>query len=480
MRKVFLDDLPKHKNGGIDWKECVGEKINFVYDTLQDSFYIADCKPNNGKNNELLICYNNVKKWMLPNNIKRFQFIPLQEKNNISLPIKYNYPIGTIIKDDKRHIKIINNYIGYSNGKQKGRIKLYDFECLKCGYVKRSIREYEIKRGCGCPVCGKAPKIVVEGINDIPTTAPWMIPYFKGGYDEAKLYTFGSAKRINPVCQDCGKQINRLIQIHQIHNEKKVSCPCSGGISFPNKVIYFLFIQLHNQNPTIFFTRELYPEWCIFTFKNKIRRGFYDLYFEISERKFIVEMDGALGHGIKNTKQLSKKDSSEIDKIKDSLASKENIEVIRIDCVDGSFESIKENILHSKLSSLFDLSNIKWKQIEESSQKNLIKEICKEYNNGTSRSELISKYMIDRHTLLKYLKQGSKFNWCNYNESIKKQVYKIDLNGNIIEKYDSISEASKINGLKAACICNCCKHKQKTAGGYIWKYADEVDNIKSA
>ena len=88
--------------------------------------------------------------------------------------------------------------------------------------------------------------------------------------------------------------------------------------------------------------------------------------------------------------------------------------------------------------------------------------------------------MINIHTLLKYLNQCTKFNLFNYNESIKKQVYKIDLNGNIIEKYDSISEAAKINGIKATCICNCCKHKQKTAGGYIWKYADEVDNIKSA
>ena len=62
----------------------------------------------------------------------------------------------------------------------------------------------------------------------------------------------------------------------------------------------------------------------------------------------------------------------------------------------------------------------------------------------------------------------------------KKPIYKIDLNGNIIKKYNSITEASIDNNIPLGCIARVCRGERKTAGGYIWKYADEVDNIKSA
>ena len=55
----------------------------------------------------------------------------------------------------------------------------------------------------------------------------------------------------------------------------------------------------------------------------------------------------------------------------------------------------------------------------------------------------------------------------------KKPIYKIDLNGNIIKKYNSITEASIDNNIPLGCIARVCRGERKTAGGYIWKYADE-------
>ena len=93
--------------------------------------------------------------------------------------------------------------------------------CVKCGYecgehykkqeYKKEywIIETDILQNHGCPVCCRNPQIVVKGINDIPTTAPWMIPYFQGGYEEAKLYTFSSSYKINPICPDCGNIKNK-------------------------------------------------------------------------------------------------------------------------------------------------------------------------------------------------------------------------------------------------------------------------------
>jgi len=52
-----------------------------------------------------------------------------------------------------------------------------------------------------------------------------------------------------------------------------------------------------------------------------------------------------------------------------------------------------------------------------------------------------------------------------------KKVLNIDTN----EIYESVDEAAKINKINRICISNCCKQKQKSAGGYHWKYVDEED-----
>ena len=50
-------------------------------------------------------------------------------------------------------------------------------------------------------------------------------------------------------------------------------------------------------------------------------------------------------------------------------------------------------------------------------------------------------------------------------------VLQIDKNTNdIIQEFSSLKEASKITGIASSTICNVCKGKGKTAGGYKWKY----------
>ena len=69
--------------------------------------------------------------------------------------------------------------------------------------------------------------------------------------------------------------------------------------------------------------------------------------------------------------------------------------------------------------------------------------------------------------------------WCTakYNViySRGKKVNQYDLNGNFIKCYDTISNATRSLRLstKQGIIC-CCKGKQKTCGGFIWKYADKT------
>lgn len=55
----------------------------------------------------------------------------------------------------------------------------------------------------------------------------------------------------------------------------------------------------------------------------------------------------------------------------------------------------------------------------------------------------------------------------------RKAVIRMDLEGNYIEQYASMTEASEKTGVATTSICGCCKGKFKTAGGFRWRYAEE-------
>ena len=51
-----------------------------------------------------------------------------------------------------------------------------------------------------------------------------------------------------------------------------------------------------------------------------------------------------------------------------------------------------------------------------------------------------------------------------------KPVNQYSKNNEFIKYYDGASDASRQTGILTTCICACCNGKQKTAGGFIWRY----------
>jgi group I intron endonuclease len=54
-----------------------------------------------------------------------------------------------------------------------------------------------------------------------------------------------------------------------------------------------------------------------------------------------------------------------------------------------------------------------------------------------------------------------------------KGVDQFSLDGNLIARYDSGTSASASVGVKLSGISSCCSGRYKSAGGYIWRYADK-------
>lgn len=68
-------------------------------------------------------------------------------------------------------------------------------------------------------------------------------------------------------------------------------------------------------------------------------------------------------------------------------------------------------------------------------------------------------------------KENINHAWKNGLATANKAVNQYDLNENFVKKWDSMMEIQREKGFFNSCICDCCKGKQKTAYGYIWKYA---------
>lgn len=422
MRKVFLDDSPrwgkggKGKEGTINWKECTGILIPFIYDNIEGELEILECSGS-----DILVKYK-----------------------DIELKIK----TGSLLKC------------------QLGRAMHYAGD-ITIGGQK-----------------------AIEFYNDIPTTHPWMVKYFQGGYEEAKKYTYQSNKKVSMVCPNCGRISSKEIPIYNLYNQG-LSCVCSDGFSFGHKFIHNMLSQLGE-----LFDSNVRFDWCVFEdYNGKKRFGEYD--FVLREQKIIIEVDGDF-HRINNIMSGQTKEHSKyIDEIKNKLANENGYDVIRIEYYDEKKENFKYNIKGSKLSDIFDLENVIWQDCYEFAMSNISKIIADYWNNrkeGETTMDLGKKFGICSDTIRQYLKGWAEVGYCNYDSEIEKknkylkasisnvercsrkvEVFKDNLSVGV---YKSISELERVSVEKLSCqlqhanICKVLKGIRPHHKGFTFKYVD--------
>lgn len=85
-------------------------------------------------------------------------------------------------------------------------------------------------------------------------------------------------------------------------------------------------------------------------------------------------------------------------------------------------------------------------------------------------------YINDYNTLFPNGYNISKGGWLLPNTFETCCVYKFDLNGNLIQKYDSMRDAAFNNNVSQADISNCCNGKKvATVGGFYWSKQPVLD-----
>ena len=444
----------------IDWKNSIGKEIGYRYDWKGEcSKGVLKIVKYDTKSRKLY--FKGYEKGIGSKDLARCRLGSLL--NFISSQFKYE------IGDTINHLTIIDRELidrEYICGK-KQKLKYYKYHCNKCGN-EDWIRETSLKKGGGCNACCPAPRKVVLGINTIWDKAGWMID-LGVSEEDSKTHTPNDAREIYVECPDC-KRIKRTTP-NNIYNNHSIGCSCGDGVSYPEKLMESILIQLD-----VKYERQYKPDW------SQNRR--YDFY--LLDTYTIIEIHGVQHYSeCRGFTRKTLKEEQENDKLKKELALNNGIKhYIVINCSVSDLQYIKNNILDSELNKLFDLRyNINWVQCEEYALKNKVKEVCDYYKKhpGLFTSDLAKEFGMSRSAISEYLKQGMKLGWCEYNgkEEMKragersgKRVSQFTIEGEFIKTYPSTMEAERQTGINNSYISACCRGKRKKAGGYTWRYLD--------
>ena len=293
----------------------------------------------------------------------------------------------------------VKRYLGYN---PKGRCSVWEAQC-KCGAVHQYVAT-SLTRTHGAQTCKSC--YVRDGINDLPTFAPWIAQYLKHPEDIDK-HTYGSGKRIDVVCPDCGRE--KQITVKDLYNRHTIGCICGDGKSYPEKFIFAMLEQL--KLPFIY---QYAPSW--------VAPRIFDFY--LPTQQCIIETDGGLGHGNRYTiNGISPEESQMIDQQKDAAALQQGIKVIRLNCYPSTYTQLL-NEAQRNLDWL-PLNQVNWDDCDTFGLVNLVKLICteKQQHPELTTQYFAKKYQCSLPTIRTYLRKGTRLGWCNYDAALEKEQH---------------------------------------------------------
>lgn len=437
----------------INWEKAIGCSVHFEYDDIKDTLRITDYQKSfvtfNYKNKEYKLSAGSFTRCM-------FGKVFNMQTN------EFKVEVLTKFNSNGRDLIITNReYRPNCNGVN---LKWYKYKCNKCGYNEGWIEEsHLISKHGGCSCC--ASRTVVKGINDIATTDPNIVKYFND-ISAAYTNTANSHKKVKVKCPDCGRIRDKKMTISEIKRYNSINCSCRDGKSYPEKFMFNIFEQLNKP-----FVQQLSKSdinWC--------GNYYYDFYNNIDN--IIIETHG-IQHYIETSFKISLKEQQEIDKIKRELALSNGISnYIELDCRYSDKDFIRDSVLNSELINYFNFDNIDWDEADRFATKNLVKEVCKYYEdnkNKTLKKDIASKFKISIDTLTKYLHKGDRLGWCTYekyNDKLKIKVVETNDIFNSIRECCRIFDEKYNIKLNNGCISNVLRGKSKTHKGYHFEYVD--------
>lgn len=389
----------------------------------------------------------------------------------------YVFKIGEIVEVNTGSIKILETIrMERMNYEKITTEKGYKYICLKCGNEDK-ISESNLKKKNGCTVCSHDR--VVEGINDITTTHPHLVKYFKDKNFTCKN-SYAVNKKTMLICPECGYE-KEMTPNHL--NYYGFNCDlCGDGMSFPNKFILSM-LQYINVN----FEKEKKFTWSNnITHDNPKLSGYKKYDFYIPSKNLIIEAHGEQHYFNRGRfKYRTLQEERENDKIKKELALANGIKYyIELNCSTSTVKYITNSIFQSELNSILDLKNIEWDSIIKLSKDSQLIKVINMWESGIKSTTVIcNKLNISLQTCLRYLRKGNELNLCTISSEILKENRKntlyrrkvICLENNKI--YESIKQTGNKNNVSATAIRDCCIGKNNKSKGLHFLFLDDYNYL---
>ena len=380
--------------------------------------------------------------------------------------------------------------------------------CATCGYewvAKIANRS----NGRGCPLC--ANKVIVDGVNDLCTTHPFLAKewdYEENGELLPQHVSYGMGKKVGWICPK-GHKYNATI----LHRSNGTNCPiCNSGrqTSFAEQTV-------------LFYVKKLYPN-AVGRFTDIFENGMeLDIY--IPDIHYAIEYDGSFWH---------KQSKYDRENRKYEICKAHNIKLIRIkafenecptDIVYGADYTyfLKEDSvlelqkmiqsLYFQFYSFFNFSmspSKKWENIVnivniERDRYEILRYLYEQNDSFADEHPALALewHPTKNEDLTPYMfKSGSSFlAWwkcsvCGYewrtsiNHRINgtgckeckrvsnsgkghykaRAIYQYTKEGIFIKEWHSISEASRELNINNSNLSMCAGGKRAVAGGYRWSY----------
>ena len=471
---VKVEDLSEGSGVFVDVQcDGCGEIINITWNNYRKyvkedgKYYCKNCIPQERIDKRL--------KTMLDKSISFYQWCYDNLPKELADYILSRWDYELNIKNGK--ILTPNDVSYKSAGFSK---KGYWFKCLKHPDEHKS----EQKHICNFTI-GQEGSLNCNQCNTLSITHPELIKKLVNPEDAFK-YSMGSNEKIFIKCLDCG-HIKSVTVSDFIRNNYHCDV-CSDKLPYNEKFITCLLRQLLDDDFIIQLSKMNF-NWC-----DKYR---YDNY--INKIDCVLETHGRQHYEEhKSNCWGTLEEIQENDFDKEWLARSNNIEnYIILDCRESTMEWIKNSVMASKLPNLlgFKESNIDWLKCHEYGCSSLVKEVCNLWMSGIfdNVTKIMKETKLCRPTVLKYLKQGVKLGWCDYDPKNKDGQKVICITTG--EVFNSISNASRKYNINISHISECCRHdKNKYAGNhpetgekmtwmyyenYIIKSEDEIKDMIS-
>lgn len=343
----------------------------------------------------------------------------------------------------------------------------YRYQCSVCGYIG-VLRKDHYEKGVGCGACNG--KKVHPGFNDVATTRPDLVKFFKDKQD-AKTITRSSAKMVMTKCPECGTE--REYYMHALSKFGFRCQVCYGGHSFPNRLMSSL---LHELNI------DFISEKC-FLWSNKYRYDFY-----IPNQSVIIEMHGEQHYSDK-VGWSSLSDVQMRDADKRQLAYENGVlHYFEIPADVSTIEYIRRNIEKSGVLDILSATNseINWVNVGVLALKGAPLRCCELWNDGVSDLHEIAEIVgVATCTVSAYLKEFASLGLCNYSASKQRMIgsefawiarRRKVVCENTGKVFDSIRDAASNLGVGERALQNCLAGRCKTCGRDAdgnrlkWKY----------